>query len=133
MAPDFFENFFAMPNRFERALPRERFDSAHSRRNARFRFALEEADIASAIHVRSAAKFYREIAHPHDAHDIAVLVAEERERTSLNRVVVGHLLGRDLGVFADARVDLLFDRREVALAHRPLMAEIEAQPIGRDE
>src|SRR5713226_6320240 len=108
MAPDFFEDFFAAPNRFERALPRERFDSAHSRRDARFRFELEEADVARAIYVSSAAKFDREIAHPHDAHDITVLIAEEREGTRLNRVVVGHLLSRDVGVFADARVDLFF-------------------------
>src|SRR5216683_6076108 len=133
MAPDFFEKFFAAANRFERALPGEHFDPAHSRRDARFRFELEEADIARAIYVRAAAKFDREIAHAHDAHDIAVLVAEERKRTSFNRVVVSHLLGRDFGVLANARVDIFFDRREVALAHWPLMAEIEAQPIWRDQ
>ena len=82
--------------------------------------------------MRAAAQFNRKIAHPHHAHDVAVLVAEERERAGLDRVVVGHLFGRDLGVFADTRVDLLFDRRQVALADRARVREIEAQAIGRD-
>ena len=83
--------------------------------------------------MRAAAQLDRKIAHPHHAYDVAVLVAEKGERAGLDSVVVGHLFGRDLRVFADTRVDLLFDRRQVAFADRAGVREIEAQAIGRDQ
>ena len=85
------------------------------------------------LDVRAAAQLDREIAHPHHAHEVAVLVAEERERAGLERVVVGHLLDGDVGVLADARVDFLFDRRQVAVADRTLMAKSKRRRSGVDQ
>src|SRR6185437_13914915 len=116
MAADGFKNSLAAANRLKRSLTCRGLDSAHARGDAGFRLEFEKPYIAGAAHVRTAAQFDREIAHPDHTHDVAILVAEERERASLERVVIGHLFGRDLRVFADTCVDLLFDRRQVALA-----------------
>src|SRR5208283_3773899 len=52
---DFLEDLLALANRFERAIPRHRFYSPHSRRDARFRFEFENADVAGARDVGAAA------------------------------------------------------------------------------
>src|SRR5208283_3482014 len=52
---DFLEDLLALANRFERALPGHRFYSPHSRRDARFRFEFENADVAGARDVGAAA------------------------------------------------------------------------------
>ena len=133
MAADSFKDPLAAANRLKRPLTRRGFDSAHARGDARFALEFENPYIAGAADVSAAAQFDREIAHPDHTHDVAILVAEERERASFDRVVIGHLFGRDLRVFADTCVDLLFDRRQVALAHRAGVREIEAQTVGRDQ
>ncbi len=76
---------------------------------------LEEADIAGAAHMRAAAQLDRVmavaglrvafVAHAHDAHLVAVFLAEEGERPLLHRAVGRHQPGRDLGILADAGVD----------------------------
>src|SRR5262249_59225162 len=63
----------------------------------------------------------------------AVLVAEEGERPSLDRVVVGHLLGPDLGVGADVRVRLVLDVAQRRLVDWAAVAEVETQALRRDE
>ena len=118
MAADVFEDLLAPANRLERALPGKGLDPAHAGGDTGFGLELEQPDVAGAAHVGAAAQLDREVAHPDDTHDVAILVAEERQRAGLERVVVGHLFGRDRGVLADARVDLFLDRRQVALADR---------------
>ncbi len=56
------------------------------------------------------------VAHGDDAHLVAVFLAEERERPLLDRAVGRHQPGRDLGVLADAGVDLALDRRQILRA-----------------
>src|SRR5208282_1346660 len=128
-----FENLLALANRLERALPRHRLDSPHSRGDSRFRLELENADIAGARDVRAAAQLDRKIAHPDHADAVAVLVAEKCERARLDGVVVRHLLDGHFGVLADARVDLFLDRRERVALDRPLMREVKTQLVGIDQ
>ena len=66
------------------------------------------------------------------AHAVAVLVAEEGERARLDRVVVGHLLGRHLGVGADRRRSPRpRSSASVVAADRAVMVEVEAQALRR--
>ena len=105
---------------------------------------MDGADVAGAANVRAAAQFDRprlvlpgavglRLAHRHDADFIAVFFAEERHRTRLDRIVVGHQPGLDRGVLGNDRVGDRLDRFELLRVDRLRVREVEAQPIGRDE
>lgn len=126
------EDLFATANGVEGSLPGQCLDPTHTGRDTGLGGEPEETDITGAPDVRAAAEFGREIPHADDADAIAVLVAEESERAGADGVVVGHLFGRDVGVFADAGVDLLFDGEKIAFGERALVAEVETQPAGLD-
>src|SRR3546814_15522111 len=76
---------------------------------------LEEADVAGAPHVGAAAELGRiglaatrgiAAAHRQHAHLVAVLLAEEGERAGLDRLFRRHEAGLDLGIGADAVVQI---------------------------
>ena len=93
----------------ERAFAGHRLDAAYAGGDAGFGHDLEVADVAGARDVRAAAKLGREVAHAEHAHLVAVLLAEQRHRTGLDRVVVFHEPRLDRVVGADRAVDQRFD------------------------
>src|SRR6266851_5186140 len=129
MAANLLQNPLPAANRFQRTFAGERLDSPNAGRDARLAFELEQADIAGTRDMGSTAEFDREIAHPHNPHTVAVFIAEECQRAGLNRLIVGHLLNRDARVLANPRVDLLFNRCQVACGNRTAMSEVEAQTL----
>src|SRR5262249_61385624 len=104
-----------------------------SRRRPALAVDPEEADVARARDVRAPAELGREVAHAHHGDPVAVLVAEEGERAGADGVVVAHLLAGHRGVGAHEGVDLVLDAGELVLAHRPVMAEVEAEVLGIDQ
>src|SRR5205809_133710 len=120
-------------DRVERALAGRRLEPPYAGRHAALAAHLEEADVARACDVRTAAELDGVLAHMDHRHAVAVLLAEERECTRLDGAVVGHLLGPHLEVGADLRVHLVLDLGERLLADRPRVREVEAQPLGRHE
>ena len=76
---------------------------------ARLRHDLEEADVAGAPDVRPAAQLGGELAHPDDAHLVAVLLAEQRHGPRLDGLVVLHQARFHRDVAADLLVDQPLD------------------------
>ena len=66
-------------------------DAAHARSDACLADNLKHANLADVFHMRAAAELYAEIRHRDDAHDIAVLLAEERHSAEFLRLVDFHL------------------------------------------
>src|SRR5690606_41956937 len=63
-----------------------------------------QADLAGAADVGAAAQLDR-LAHLHHAHPVAVLLAEERDRAGVQRLLHAHLADLDAVVGADLVVD----------------------------
>ena len=116
-----------------------RFETANAGRHRCFRHDGDEADIAGAVHMRAAAKLDRErlvavgLAHGHDAHLVAVFLAEQRARAGFDGLLDAHELGDDRLVLQKDPVGDILDARELLVADGLRMAEVEAQAIGRDE
>ena len=72
-------------------------------------------------------------AHGDDADLLAVFLAEEGERALLHRLVGGHQPGRDLGIAADAPIDVLGHHGEILARGRHRLAVVEAQAVGRHQ
>src|SRR5665213_2934987 len=122
----------------------QRLDAPHARGDRAFGGYLEEADIDGPRHMRAAAKLDREMlgrralrifvfTHRHDAHLVAVFLAEQRQGAFLHRQIGRHQPRAHLGVLADAGIDLAFDRRHIVGRERLGLREIEAQALGRHE
>src|SRR5262249_15815547 len=93
----------------------------------------DQADVAGVGDVRAAAQLGGEVAHADHPDPVAVLVAEERERTRPDGVVVAHLLARHLGVGADPGVDVVLDGVQLVRADGLVVAEVEPQVRGIDQ
>src|SRR5690606_27415733 len=130
---DAFDRTLVRGAEIERALPGHRLDAANAGRDAAFGDDLEETDIAGAAHVRAAAKLHREIAEAKHADLVGVFVAEERERTRRDRLVVRHHADVGVDVAPDLVVDHLLDARELVRLDRLVVREVEAQSIRCDE
>ncbi len=70
------------------------------------------------------------LAHRHDAHLVAVFLAEQRHRAVFHRRLRRHQPRGDLGVLADAGVHLGLDPVQFIGGYRPRLGDVEAQPIG---
>ena len=81
----------------------------------------------------AAAQLGREIAHAEHAHLVAVLLAEERHRAGLDRLVVLHDARAHVVVPADLAVDERLHLADLALGHRLVVREVEARLVGVDE
>src|SRR6202020_786788 len=91
-----------------RVVAGDRFHATDAGRNAAFHDDLEEADIATATHVRTAAQLTREAEIEH-AHFVAVLFAEQRHGAALHRFVERHHAHDARRVRQHFRVDDGFD------------------------
>ena len=67
--------------------------------------------------------------HGHDAHLIAVFLAEQRHRALGDGGVRRHETGRDLGVFPDAGVHLGLNPGQFVGCDGAGLADIETQPV----
>ena len=91
------------------------------------------ADVAEGAHVGAATQLERMPAGLEHAHDVAVLVAEERDRTELGGVVLGGLVVAHRVVGEDLVVGEVFDLADLLGRDRLEVAEVEPQAVGRDQ
>src|SRR5262249_61996759 len=121
------------PPRRARALTRRASRASPAGRPPAPAAQLDEAYVAGASDVRPAAQLGGEVAHADHPHPVAVLVAEERERTRTDGVVVAHLLARHLGVGANPGVDVVLDGVQLVRADGLVVAEVEPEVRGVDQ
>src|SRR5262245_35202054 len=69
------------------------------------------------------------IAHLHDPHSIAVLIAKESQSSVANGVFITRLLDRDTGILANMPIDMSFDGRKFFLRNRAGVTEVEAKSV----
>ena len=125
----------------ERGSARDAFDPAHALRDAAFGRDDEHRDVAGARDVRAAAEFDRVrrvgfrhgIAEAQHAHFIAVLLAEQRHRARLDRLVRRHHADFRRSVLADDGVHFGLDRFDVLARHRRGVREVETEIVGLDQ
>ena len=130
---DFAQHGFVRVDDVERALARHGLDAAHAGRDAALADDLEQADVARPPDVRAAAELGREIAELEHAHLVAVLVAEERERTGSDRLLVRQLANIGVVIQAHLLVDERLDLLQLLGADGLVVREVEAQPLRLDE
>ena len=93
----------------ERAGAGHRLDAPYPGRDAGLGHDLEQAHVAGANDVGSAAELERHVADGEHPHVRVVLLAEEGDRAALERVVERHGLGADVHVVEDPGVDEALD------------------------
>ena len=117
----------------ERAAAGERLHPPHTRGERSIGDDLEDADVAGAVDVASAAEFARPVAGGDDAHHVAVFFAEHRYGAALLRIGDGHDCLRDFDVLANLLIHDVFDRFQLLVRERLVIRVVEAQAVGRDE
>src|SRR5207249_107314 len=124
---------FELADQRIRSGPRHRLDAAHAGRGARLVREPEQGDLTRAGDMRPATQLDGHARHVHDAHDIAVLLGEERHRPRRDGFLVFHLTRGDGQVRPDVAVHFLLDPGEGRVVHWPVVREVEAQPLrGHD-
>jgi hypothetical protein len=116
----------------ERVLAGDRLDPADAGGDAALGDDLEEADVAGALHVRSAAELAARADVEH-AHLVAVLLAEQHHRAELLRLVDRHHPRVRRMVLQDLGVDELLDLPDLLVGQRRVVHEVEAGAVGVDE
>ncbi len=95
---------------------------------------LEEAELGGVARMRAAAQLTREalraLTDGDDAHDVAVLLAKQRDRAGRLRLLKAHLTGHDRLRGKDLGVHKSLDTGKLVGGHGLEVREIEAQPIG---
>ena len=124
----------------EGQLARHRLDPADAGSDGTLAGDAEQGDVAGAADVGAAAQLDRvgaavlALAHRDDAHLVAVLLAEQRHGTGADRLVAGHdphAAPRRSG--AGTRLTSASTAPDLVGRHRARLAEVEAQPVGRDQ
>src|SRR5438552_3890412 len=114
------------------AQPRHRLDAADAGGRARLVREPKQRDLAGGRNVRPAAQLERDSRYVDHTDDVAVFLGEERHRACRDRLLVLHLPRCDREVFPDVRVHLFLDARQRRVVDRPVVREVEPQPIGSD-
>ena len=112
----------------------DRLDPAHVGGAGGLLGDLEDADLGRRAHVGAAAQLARPVAAADldHAHDVAVLLAEQRHRAEvLGLVERGRERAHGL-VLEDHRVDAVLDPAAVLVAQRRAVGEVEAQLVRAD-
>ena len=110
----------------------DRLDAPQVRADRALADDLDRADVAGRPHVRAAAELDRR-AGLEDAHDVAVLVAEEGDRAQLLGLGLRRLEGPHRRVGQRLGVGQALDLLDLLGRDRLVVGEVEAQPVGRDE
>ena len=105
------------------------FEAAGAGGDCSFGDDFNEADFAGGGNVGAAAEFAAVTASVHDAHGLAVFLAEEGEGAFGFFVELG-FVGGDGGVFEDALVDETLDLTELGGSDGLEVGEIEAETVG---
>src|SRR5262245_31769966 len=106
---------FITPDEILRALTRKTLDPSHPRSYTALKRKFEDADLPRAMNVGPTAQLGGEVAHFHDSHSIAVLIAKESQSSVANGVLVTRLLDRDTRILANMPIDMSFDGRKFFL------------------
>src|SRR5262245_34544684 len=69
------------------------------------------------------------IAHLHDPHSIAVLIAKESQSSVANGVFITRLLDRDTRILTNMPIDMSFNGRKFFLRNRAGVTEVEAKSV----
>src|SRR5262249_3896669 len=125
----------ATPARAARARgrPGARLDAPDARGDRALGRDLEQTDLAGPAEVRATAQLGREVADLDHAYPIAVLLAEERHRAGLQRLVEIHLARDDRGVGLHLLIHQIFDAADLAVVHLAAVREVEPQVMGSDQ
>ena len=123
-----------LPGRF----PGQRLDTAHTAGNGAFADDLEQGDIAKRIDMGAAAQLDRIMLvglapHGKYADLIAIFFTEQRQRAGLHGILRRHQPRGDGLIGANFLVHFRLDRRDVLIAQRGWIGEIEPQPLGCDQ
>ena len=114
----------------ERLARGDRLDAPRARADGALAEDRERPDLRGRAHVRAAAELDRPAADVDDAHDVAVLLAEEHHRAELARLVDRRLVDAHGQVLEDALVHAPLDLRALLGGQRLRMREVEAQLVG---
>ena len=117
----------------QRRFARDGLDAADARLAAAFGDDLEQAGLDCVPQVRPAAELQREVAHLHDAHDVAVLFAEQHHRAHLLGFFDVLLERVNVEVVQNLLVDQAFDLAGLAAGQRLVVREVEAQAVRGDQ
>jgi hypothetical protein len=126
----------ALLNQVERGAARHRLDAPDARCRRLFARDDERADVGGLGDVRAPAQLVTEhlgVADADGADDLAVLLAEQRHRALSNRLLARQVLNLHGIVREDGLVHRAGHDRDLLLRQHPVMREVEAQPVGRDE
>ncbi len=84
--------------------------------------------------MRTAAKLHRDAGHLHNPYTVGVLVAEKRQRSFFQGLLIRHVgMFHQCFGFTNTLVHFGFDRFEFTRRNLLEMAEIETQPVGTDK
>src|SRR5439155_1314340 len=114
------------------AQPRHRLDAAYAGGRTGLVREPKQRDLARGRDVRPAAQLERDSRYVHHADDVAVFLCEERHRARRDRFLVLHLTRLDREVFPYVRVHLFLDARQGRVVDRPVVSEVEPQPVRGD-
>src|SRR5262245_11844658 len=121
---------FLVVDAVERDIAGDRLDAPEVRADRTLTDDLDGADEAERVHVGAAAQLDRVCPSFEDTHEIAVLVAEERDRAELLGFRLRHLVVTHRRVGDDLAVGERLDLVELRLRERLVVAEVEAQVLG---
>ena len=114
----------------ERLAGGDRLDAARACADRALAEDRERPDLRGRADVRAAAQLDRPAADVDDAHDLAVLLAEEHHRAELARLGDRRLVDAHGQVLEDALVDAALDLGALLGGERLRMGEVEAELVG---
>ena len=109
---------------------RHRLDAASVGPDAALRQDLESTDFAGPGDVRAAAELAAEVVDLHHAHEVAVLLPEERDGAEVAGVLEAGGEGAHGMVLHDAPVDQFLDLLELLAPDGLVIGEVEAELVG---
>ena len=111
----------------------DRLHAAHAGRDRALARDAERADLGGVVHMRAAAELNGLAAHVHHAHEIAVLLAEERRRAAGLGLRHRHLGHGDVHAVEDPVADDLIDPLQLLGRDGREMRQVKAQAIRLHE
>ena len=121
----FLDSLIVLPD----IVARQRLNSADTGCNAVLGKDLEGSDLNGVGHMRSAAELHGPVAHFHDAHAVAVFLAEERHGAGLLGVLQRHHFRHNRKALCDLLIDKILDLLQLLAGHCLEMREVKAGPV----